>query len=495
MNANTAPELVTLEQEWRIGNELHRGGFGAVYAATNAEGIQAVAKFVPKVPGAARESLFVELDSVPNVIPVLDLGEWTDYFVLVMPRAEMNLREHVEQTGGRLSVDEAVPILLDIATALAALEGQVVHRDIKPENILRLNGEWCLTDFGIARYAGATTAPDTRKFSMTPIYAAPEQWQGDQADSSADIYALGIVAFEMLQGEPPFSGPMIEDYRRQHIGERPPAADNAPLRIRTLVDECLYKAPESRPLPQSLIGRLNLSLNEPSPASKKLQEANALAVSRQAEEDRKRTLAHLNAQRRQELLQAAETSLKSLINIIDRAIRTDAPAIKVSDTRESRTWSLNDAKLAIASIRPVNQRDEEGPYEPVFDIVAHSSISIQKPPDTYGHRGRAHSLFYCDAQEEGKYRWYETAFMHSPLIARGSAFNPFALEPGPDAAKAIGPVMEVVQVAWPFTPVDQGEETEFVERWIDWFASAASGQLRAPTYMPERSPQGSWRLK
>lgn len=162
-----------LGKAWKIGEPLGDGGFGQVYAATR-DGEQAAAKFVPKLPGAQRELLFVDLGSAGNVVPVFDPGETDNSWVIVMPRADKSLRDLLRESGGAgLETGAAVDVLTDIAQALGDLAGHVVHRDLKPENVLLLDGKWCLADFGISRFADATTAPDTRKFSKTPPYAAP----------------------------------------------------------------------------------------------------------------------------------------------------------------------------------------------------------------------------------------------------------------------------------------------------------------------------------
>ena len=83
--------------------------------------------------------------------------------------------------------------------------------------------------------------------------------------------------------------------------------------------------------------------------------------------------------------------------------------------------------------------------------------------------------------------------MISPLIPRQSRQNPFALDPGEDAAKAVGPSMAEWQVAWPFTVVGIGDLGDFIGRWAGWFADAAQGQLNQPSTMPELQAQGSWR--
>ena len=167
------PEVIDLSQAWRIGEQIGGGGFATVYLAWSDSSGTAVAKFIPKSPGAGRELLFEDLDGVPNVVPILDRGETEQHWVIVMPKAEKSLRQHLEQVGGILPTNEAVQILIDISEALVGMKGRVVHRDIKPDNILLLDDHWCLADFGISRYAGATTAPDTRKYSWTPAYAAP----------------------------------------------------------------------------------------------------------------------------------------------------------------------------------------------------------------------------------------------------------------------------------------------------------------------------------
>src|SRR5215467_13892388 len=167
--------------KWELGSRIGKGGFGQVFEAKSPAGETAVVKLVPKAPGAEREMLFVNLADVRNVIPVIDYGETQDHWVIVMPRAEKSLRQHLDETAGPLSTAEGIKVLSDITTALTDLDKRIVHRDLKPQNILLLNGHWCLADFGISRYAEATTAPDTRKHALTAPYAAPERWRGERA--------------------------------------------------------------------------------------------------------------------------------------------------------------------------------------------------------------------------------------------------------------------------------------------------------------------------
>ncbi len=165
--STSALDRVRGEREWVIGEPIGHGGFGQVFKARAGED-EAAIKFVPKDPGADRELLFVDLGDVPNVLPIIDSGDRDGFWFLVMPLAEMSLRDRLDQADA-IDMAEVIKILIDIADALVALsERGVVHRDLKPENVLRLLGTWCLADFGISRYAEATTAADTQKYALSP---------------------------------------------------------------------------------------------------------------------------------------------------------------------------------------------------------------------------------------------------------------------------------------------------------------------------------------
>ena len=486
-------EVIVLSKEWYIGEQLRSGGFGRVHLAQSRDGEAAVAKLVPKDPGAEREILFEDLDRVPNVVPILDRGEWKNFWVLVMPKADKSLRDYLTENIEHLSIDDTVQVLSDVTQALAAMEGRIVHRDIKPDNILLLDGRWCLADFGISRYAEATTALDTRKFAMTPAYAAPEQWRGDRATIATDVYAMGIVAYELLGGQLPFVGPEMHDYRRQHLEDTPESMSGVPPKLQSLIDECLYKGPEARPTPQNLLARLQESVRAASEAVSRLQQANAIAVQRQAEAARQESVAKSEAERRHELCEAADQSLARVVRLLNDQIQSNASASKRPGPTPQSSWSLNEAVLSMAPSRMAEQRLDTETYGPPFEVVAYSCITLQIKPDQHGFQGRSHSLWYCDAHEAGVFRWYETAFMFSPFISKSGRLDPFDLGPGKDAYVALAPVLGEFQAAWPFTPIDQGDESDFVERWIGWFADAAQGLLRHPSSMPERDPHGTWR--
>lgn len=477
--------VITLKRTWQLGKPLASGGFAKVFEAAADDGKAVVVKLIRREPGAARELLFESLSGLPNILPILDTGDWEDHYVLVMPRAEKSLRQHLKEAGGKLGFREAVVVLADIAEALASLKAGVVHRDLKPENVLLYKGHWCLADFGIARYAEATTAPDTRKYAMTPCYAAPEQWRGERATNATDVYAFGVMAFELLQGMHPFTGP---DFREQHLDQTPPAISGCPPPLVSLVNECLFKAPAARPAPVNILARLRASQKQPSPAAARLQAVNKAVVEKQGEEAAKISARQSREDHRRELFRAAEQSFNQILEAIRERILEEAPATNVA-TDSGLILRLGPGVLVIEPVQTAPPDCLAAfDYAPPFDVIAYTAIAARKPRDRYDYEGRAHSLWFCDAHDESVYRWYELAFMVRPMIAQRSTLDPFALPPtDEDAAHAFTPVMSVRQVAWQPLPFDQGDEEQFIGRWLTWFAAAADGSLSHPTRMPEQS--------
>lgn len=491
--------VVQLDRRWTIGDPLGSGGFGQVFRATCEDGILAAAKFVPKVPGAARELLFAELSGVRNVVPVVDSGEVDDAWVLVMPLAERSLQDHLDDAGP-LSVDEAREVLRDIAVALvdlAARDVPVVHRDLKPGNVLLFDGAWYLADFGISRYAEASTAPDTRKLALSPPYAAPERWWAERATSATDVYAVGVIAYELLTGSRPFAGPHLEDYREQHLNDDPPPLDGAPPRLAALVTQCLQKAPAARPSAARLAERLERAgrLDE-SPGAAALAAAYERQAGHEAAQVAAASRARTEEQRRAGLATAANRSLEAISEELLRVVIDAAPA--QVERRKEVKWivELGAARFSLSAATPFDGLAWGNWDRPPFDVVAFATITIVIPTDQYGYEGRSHSLYYCDAEQAGSYSWYETAFMVMPLVRkdqRQGRQDPFALPPGEAAAKALWSGMAEYQVAWPFTELVVEDLGEFVDRWVGWFAAAVEGRLTRPNQMPERRTEGSWR--
>jgi serine/threonine-protein kinase len=487
---------LALNKEWAVGARIGGGGFGAVFEAESTDGEKAAAKFVPKGPGTEREMLFTDLDGVRNVVPVVDSGEHENQWVLVMPRAEKSLRAHLQEHG-RLPLNEAVAVLSDVAEALTDLKHrEVVHRDLKPENILLLGGRWCLADFGIARYAEATTAQHTYKGAGSLPYMAPEVWKFQRATGATDIYALGVLAYELLKGTRPFIGPAEHDYQEQHLHGTPPPLATAPPLLAALVTECLYKAPQARPAAGNVLARLGqISTAALSGGLAALAEANRSAVARQAEDDRRASAHATEADRRKALFEAATTSFAFIADAFLTTLMTAAPNAKVRKGNQGGwTVRINDAQLTLSGPRetaPEIWRTSSTPSP--FDVIASATLSLKVPANHHGYNGRSHSLWYADAQTEAEYQWFETAFMNTPLRPVASTTEPFALDPHHESRTAISPTIGMHQVAWPFIPLVIGDLGEFIDRWATWLAEAANSRLAHPRQMPERNPQGSWR--
>jgi Tol biopolymer transport system component len=213
-----------LADRYRIERELGMGGMATVYLAHDVRHDRKVAVKVLRPELASilgAERFLAEIKTTanlqhPHILSLFDSGDADGQVFYVMPYVEgESLRDRLTRQK-QLPVDEAVAIAREVADALAyAHQHGVVHRDIKPENILLYGGHALVADFGIAlaasRSEGATRMTETGMSLGTPHYMAPEQAMGErEITPKADIYALGCVLYEMLAGEPPFTGPSAQ---------------------------------------------------------------------------------------------------------------------------------------------------------------------------------------------------------------------------------------------------------------------------------------------
>ena len=479
MLAFQPPQVLSLGRQWSVGQQVGSGGFGRVHVVESDRVAPHVAKFIRKDPGAERELLFPELSAIRNAVPVVETGEWDAYWIIIMPKAEMSLADLLSDAGGSLPDGQATAILLDVAEALASMKkNRVVHRDVKPANILFLDGRWRLADFGISRYAKATTAENTRKFAWTPPYAAPEQWRSERATSATDVYAFGGVAYQLLAGDPPFVGPESHDYRKQHLHNTPAPIPNIAPEMASLVDECLTKAPEARPNPESILSRLKRAGGSQTETARRLQEANFHVVRQQAERASVESAAQSERERKRRLREAAERSLKRIVTMLDDQIRSLASA-SAADRPSTNGWQANLGRATL-SVAALSQADAVfAPRGDVkWEVLASSAIALRAPPDRYGHEGMAHSLWYLRQSKEDAYRWFELAFRTWALARRPRhrTIEPFTLRPEDnDAQIALSWTTHTIDMAQDPVPIDQGEEENFVERWISRLADAVTG--------------------
>jgi len=159
----------------------------------------------------------------PHIISVFDSGETAGLLWYTMPYVEgESLRERLRREG-QLPIEDALRIAREVADALSCAHEQgIIHRDIKPENILLARGHARVADFGVAQalqQAGADRLTETGLAMGTPAYMSPEQAKGGSVDGRSDVYALGCVLYEMLAGEPPYTGPTSQAVITKRLSE------------------------------------------------------------------------------------------------------------------------------------------------------------------------------------------------------------------------------------------------------------------------------------
>ena len=253
------PELVarlaaTLADRYALEHELGRGGMATVYLAQDLKHDRPVALKMlhPEIAaGIGTERFLREIRLTsrlqhPHILPVFDSGAAAGHPWYTMPyvRGE-SLRDRLRREV-QLSVETALEITRQVAFALeyAHREG-VVHRDIKPENVLLSEGQALVADFGVARAVGAASEEALTGTGMalgTPAYMAPEQASAGQVDGRTDVYALGCVLYEMLAGEPPFTGPTPQAIVAKRFAQPAPSVLIVRPNVPQAVDEAIRKA-------------------------------------------------------------------------------------------------------------------------------------------------------------------------------------------------------------------------------------------------------------
>jgi Tol biopolymer transport system component/tRNA A-37 threonylcarbamoyl transferase component Bud32 len=264
MSSSMERFAAALASQYRIDRELGQGGMATVYLAEDVRHRRKVALKVlhpelSAVLGPERFLKEIELTASlqhPHILPLFDSGSSEGQLFYVMPFVEgETLRSRLERER-QLPVAEALQIAREVADALQyAHERGVIHRDIKPENILLQGGHALVADFGIAlavQQAGGQRMTQTGLSLGTPQYMAPEQAMGDKnVDARADIYALGAVIYEMLAGEPPFTGPTAQAIVAKVITEKPTplvrVRDSVPAHVDSAIAQALAKLPADRP--------------------------------------------------------------------------------------------------------------------------------------------------------------------------------------------------------------------------------------------------------
>ena len=263
----------SLGDSYVIERELGGGGMSRVFLAEESSlGRRVVVKVLPaelhggvSIARFRREISLAARLQHPHIVPLLAAGEIDGLPYYTMPFVDgESLRARLSH--GELPIPETISILRDVAQALEyAHEKGVTHRDIKPDNVLLAGRSAVLTDLGVAKAFSDATAVDGTMTSVgvalgTPAYMAPEQAAGDPAtDHRADIYALGMMAYEMLAGHAPFAGRSMQGMLAAHVVETPSHIASlrpaTPPRLAELVMRCVAKRPGDRPQTASEVVR------------------------------------------------------------------------------------------------------------------------------------------------------------------------------------------------------------------------------------------------
>jgi eukaryotic-like serine/threonine-protein kinase len=252
-----------LARRYTVEDELGAGGMATVYAARDLQHARRVAVKVlrPELAAVLGGERFLHEIRItaglqhPHILPLFDSGEADGFLYYVMPLVEgESLRRRLERER-QLPIEDALEITQQIASALAyAHDRGVIHRDIKPENILLSAGTAMVADFGIARAvraAGGKRLTDTGLVVGTPAYMSPEQATGaSQVDARSDIYSMGCLLYEMLVGEPPFSGPTAQAITARKLTDSPPpiasVREAVPEPLEAAVRKALARVPADR---------------------------------------------------------------------------------------------------------------------------------------------------------------------------------------------------------------------------------------------------------
>jgi eukaryotic-like serine/threonine-protein kinase len=260
----TAPVLTaSLADRYRIERELGAGGMATVYLAEDLRHGRRVALKVlrPELAAIIGPQRFLsEIRTTanlqhPHILPLFDSGEVNGTVFYVMPFVEgESLRDRLDRER-QLPIDDALRVVREVAGALDyAHRHGVVHRDIKPENILLHDGRAVVADFGIALAAGSAGAARMTETGMslgTPHYMSPEQAMGERSITArSDVFSLGCVLYELLVGEPPFTGPTAQAIVARVMTETPRSVvaqrHTVPMYVDAAVRRALEKLPADR---------------------------------------------------------------------------------------------------------------------------------------------------------------------------------------------------------------------------------------------------------
>jgi serine/threonine-protein kinase len=475
------------------------GGFGEVFRGRGESGDVAIKRLKMTASHAAHRELQVGKSlsdrRLKYVVPIIDYGQDadSDRYFLVMPICDRSLQDEIKHRG-RFTAGETIKILLAILSGLKEAQ-DITHRDIKPPNILMHDSVWKIADFGIAKFVEDSTSLETLRNSLTPLYAAPEQWQLKRPSGATDIYATGCIAHTLITGKPPFSG----DLRDQHLNIVPPLLNELPANVRSTVALMLRKNAESRPQLDRCI-EVFLKAQEideqvTSGVGERMAEAVGVLAIEQAKREANNRAKVERKQNRELIFIEAARELNQIKGRLFHEIKSHAENVMGKGGSDTgivigSAELIFDTTYGSLNFRGIKRSDSEesggeagwGVHKrrSSWDFIALATISIKQ--NSHKSYKRSANIVFGKPNESSEYRWYEVAFWS--FSQESQKGYPFSLEYAWDIDGALSIVSGTVNQAYDPMPIDGENEDSFIEYWMDMVVQAMVGNLTRPSTMP-----------
>ena len=357
--------------QFTITKEIGQGGFGIVYLAKDKKGqLYALKVIAPLIDPAVGLSFKQEIESTlgllhENLLSIIDYGTCTvarqnGLFAVSEYCPDGDYRSSLRSyPTDQARIDKVIGDIRQILTGLTVLHSKIIHRDIKPENILVAGGTLKIGDFGLAKFVDEATRTLTFKGAGTPRYMAPEVWLRQHVSKATDLYAVGVMFFEAITGQPPFSGSDADDLRNQHLYSPPPRVrtinPKIPGPIDGIIRKLLKKEPRERYQEAGEV--LKVLGHMPGPSNPDVEKLAARMRHHHDAEEKSRLEREQKAQVQQDSESKnryKEKELLDLINEVVAEINAHLQEIQIEpcNRRGERGYQLGNRSLHIHFFRP-----------------------------------------------------------------------------------------------------------------------------------------------